>query len=439
VPHFPAKTAFTWVLLITACLCPAHVGAQQPAQHDARTDRLQGLTRTDLQRLEPALLRGPVGLIEFADKETDELPAVNLATVVHAPARDLAALLRNPRAYPKFMRTLDEVDVVSDDAHGLVYDWRWQVALFTLQGRNAMTVFEPPKTRPDAGYRIIIDSQSGDFGAGRITLRVLPRGDRESLLIVAMRLDLRAANYVARQLARAARSINRSANMSLAYTLLLSARREAETRAKYKPADTPAPALHKPALATSAIVPLLMRGDLVLLDMRGDHLDQLAMFGLIHEPSSLVRDVMLDADGFGASLLPGSSAEVVSRKGATTTFDWDIDLPLVGVSGRMQMRDADPVVAVEAIDGALRGGRWNFETTPLTQDATMISGWASFDVRTASWFMRSLADADPYLGHGMSAASQVMLMRALRSRSDKRAAKLALDHGAPVPAATATP
>lgn len=434
MPQFPAKTALTLVLL-AASLLPAHLGAQPPAQHDARTDRLQGLTRADLKRLEPALARGPVGLIEFADKETDELPAVNLATIVHAPARDLAALLRDPRGYPKFMRTLDEVKIVSDDVHGLVYDWRWQVALFSLQGRNAMTVFEPPKDRPDAGYRIVIDSQSGDFGAGRITLRVLPRGERESLLVVAMRLDLRAANYVARQLARAARSINRSANMSLAYTLLLSSRREAENRAKYKPAGAPAPQLHKPALATDAIIPLLMRGDLVLLDMRGDQLDQLAFFGLIHEPSSLVRDVMLDADGFGAALLPGSSAEVVSRKDKTTTFDWDIDLPLVGVSGRMEMRDADPVVAVQAIDGALRGGQWNFEPTPLAQDATMIAGWAAFDVRTASWFMRSLADADPYLGHGMSAASQVMLMRALRSRSDKRAAKLALGNGAAPPAA----
>ena len=39
-----------------------------------------------------------------------------------------------------------------------------------------------------------------------------------------------------------------------------------------------------------------------------------------------------------------------------------------------------------------------------------------FDART---------DADPYLGHGMSAASQVMLMRAVRSRANKLAEETA--------------
>jgi hypothetical protein len=424
VPQLRAKNALFAVSLVAAALLPAHLGAQppiKPVKHDARTDRLQGLTRADLQRLEPALARGPVGLIEFADKKTDELPAVNLATVVHAPARDVVALLRNPRGYPRFMRTLDEVEVISNDAHGVVYDWRWQIALFSLAGRQALTVYDPPKGRPDAGYRLTIDSQSGDFGAGRITMRVFPRGERECLLMVAMRLDLRSANYVARKLAKAARSINRSANMTLAYTLLLSTRREAESRAGYKDKGAATPALHKPVLATAELLPLLVRGDLVLLEMRGDRLDQLAIFGLIQQPSTLVRTVMLDADGFGAALLPGSSAEVVSREDKVTTFDWDIDLPLIGVSGRMKMRDADPVVAVDAVDGALSGGRWNFEPTKLSNDLTMMAGWASFDLRTASWFMRSLADADPYLGHGMSAASQIMLMRAIRSRSDKRA------------------
>jgi hypothetical protein len=132
-----------------------------------------------------------------------------------------------------------------------------------------------------------------------------------------------------------------------------------------------------------------------------------------------VREVMLDADAFGAALLPGSAAEVVSKKGDSTTFDWEIDLPLVGVSGRMTMRDQTPVVAVEAVDGALRGGHWLFETTQLGKQATLIASWARFDIRSTSWFVRNLADADPFLGHGMSAASQIMLVRALRSRSTK--------------------
>jgi hypothetical protein len=335
------------------------------------------------------------------------------------------ALIQKPESYPKFMRTLDHVEVVHRNAQAVVYDWRWQMSLLSLGGRQAMTVYAPPASRPANGYRVTIDSQSGDFGTGRIALRVLPRGARESLLVVSMRLDLRNANYVARKLALAARSINRSANMSLAYTMLLSFRHEAEKRSGSTPPARSAAALHKPALATNALLPMLGRGDLVLLDMSGDRLNQIAVFGLIPRKRALVREVMLDTDAFGSALMPGSEAKVVEKRAGVTTFDWDIDLPLVGVSGRMRMREGDPVVAVDAVDGALEGGQWNFETAELTREITMISGWASFDLRNSSWFLRALTDADPYLGHGMSAASQVMLMRALRSRTNKKAEQLA--------------
>jgi hypothetical protein len=236
-----------------------------------------------------------------------------------------------------------------------------------------------------------------------------------------MRLDLRTANYVARELATAGRSINRSANMSLAYAMTLSLRREAERRAGVTPPAPTATELHKPAFDAKAMRPLLDRGDLVLLDMSGDHLNQIAAFGLIHRQRTLVHDVMLDTDAFGSALLPGSEAKVVSREGDAITFDWDINLPLVGVSGRMRMRDHDPLVAVDAVGGALEGGRWNFETSTLSKGTTIVSTWASFDVRNSTWFVRKLADTDPYLGHGLTAASEVMLVRALRTNAGKLA------------------
>jgi hypothetical protein len=424
-PYPTRRAGLLFTLTATACaaLAPALAArAQDPdkaAENDVRTERLQGLTQAELATLEPALQRGPVALVEFADKKDDKLPGINLATIVNAPAATVAALLGDPRGYPRFMRTLDEVEVIQRAGQSVVYDWRWQLGLFSLGGRNSMSALPPPPDRPSAGYRFTVDSQSGDFGKGRMSLRVLPRGDASCLLSLSMRLDLREANYVTRELAKAARSINRSANMALAYTLVLSARQEAERKAGRARSAGTATALYKPTLDLRTALPLLARGDLVFMDMNGDKLEQLAIFGLVHEPTAIVREVMLDADAFGAALLPGSAAEVVAKQGDSTTFDWEIDLPLVGVSGRMKMRDQTPVVAVEAVDGALRGGHWLFETTQLGKQATLIASWARFDIRSTSWFVRNLADADPFLGHGMSAASQIMLVRALRSRSTK--------------------
>jgi hypothetical protein len=386
---------------------------------------LQGLNRADLALLEPALQAGPVALVEFADDDADELPAINAAAIVHAKPSELLAVVQKPETYPGFMHTLDEVEVVRRDGPSVVYDWRWRMALLSLEGRNAMTLYAPPPDRLDAGYRVTIDSQSGDLGTGRMSLRILPHGERETLLCVSLRIDLRNANYIARKMADAARSVNRSANMSLTYAMLLSFRHEAERRAGYRAPERPAAELHQPVLDTIRIMPLLARGDLVLMDMNGDRLDQISVFGVIHHRRELVREVMLDADAFGNALLPGSAAKVVSKEGPLTTFEWNIAMPLMGISGRMQLRDADPLIAVDAVEGALQGGRWKFETRALTKHVTLLASWASFDVRNSTWLVRALADADPYLGHGITAASEIMLERALRTETIERAEKLA--------------
>ncbi|MFI5307657.1 MAG: SRPBCC family protein [Polyangiales bacterium] len=412
------------LVLGAAALCSTHLHAHAaPAApaHDARTDRLKGLSKADLALLEPQLQVGPVALVEFADDDADELPAINLAAIVHAPAQALMALVERPEGYPSFMHTLDRVEVAQRDGASTTYDWRWNLALLSLQGRNSMTTFPPPPDRADVGYRTVIDSVSGDLGTGRISLRVLPRSANESLLCISLRLDLRSANYVARQLASAARSVNRSADMALTYAMVLSFREEAERRAGHHAQASAAGGLQKPQLDLKALWPLLMRGDLVLLDVTGARLNRIAAVGVIHQDAALVHKVLLDTEAFGDSLLPGSEAKVVSRRGAVTIFDWDISLPLIGVSGRMKVSDADPVVSVDAVDGAMHGGRWSFETLPLGKDLTVLSAWASFDLRDTTWFVRGLANADPGLGHGMSAASEILLVRGVRTEAVDRA------------------
>jgi hypothetical protein len=117
--------------------------------------------------------------------------------------------------------------------------------------------------------------------------------------------------------------------------------------------------------------------------------------------------------------MPGSAAKIVSQKAGVTTFDWNIDVPLVGVSGRMRMNDESPRVAIDAVSGALSGGRWLFELAPVGDKATLVTGWARFDFSNSTWLLEKLLASDPYFGIGMTGASEVMLVRALRSRAAK--------------------
>ena len=390
---------------------------------DARTDRLRGLTPKELARIEPELSRGPVLLVEFANSKQDQLPAINIAVEVKAPAARLAALVTDPERYPTFMKTLDQVTLGQRNGPTQDYQWAWDMGPVQLAGRNIMTRYDPPPTRPQAGYRITIDSDGGDLGTGRFLVRIRPRGPHASVLVLSSRLDLRNANYIARQVARAARSLNRSANMSLAYSMALSFRREAERRAGTGRATDPgrATSLTRPQLDRGRLLPLLRRGDLMLVSMQGDRLDRVAVFGYVGQPHRLVREIMLDAKAFGSSLVPGSKATVVSAQGESIVFDWTIDVPVVGVAGRMHMRAGNPEIAIQATEGALRGGRWHFETEALGREATLLRGWARFDFSNSTWLLEALLSSDPYLGQGMTVASEVMLLRAIRSRARKRA------------------
>lgn len=392
--------------------------ARKAPAYDARRDRLEGLTKAELAGLGPILDRGPIALVEFADMDADQLPGINVALRVGVSAEQLTSLIADPANYPHFMPIVDSVKVLARAQNAIVYEWAFDLAVLQLRGRSTMTVYRAAPGS-DAPSRITIDSDDGDMGRGRFLLRIYPQSPKSSLMLVSMRLDLREANYVARQMARAARSVNRSANLSIAMSMALHLRSEAERRAKVVHPQPVLRGLDKPAYDLRALAPLLSRGDVLFFDMSGDQLNQVAVVGAIDQTHEKVQATMRDANSFGSALVPGSHAKVVSQSEGTTTFDWNIDLPLVGVSGRMRMQDQAPRLAIDATSGALKGGRWMFEATPLEKKLTLVTGWARFDFSNSTWLLEKILDADTFFGVGMTGASEVMLVRALRSRATK--------------------
>jgi hypothetical protein len=390
------------------------------AETRAQTERLEGLSKADLASLQPELARGPVALVEFADMERDQLPAVNIAVPIQASPEAVARVLTDPAAFPKFMPTLDRVVIVAKHDNSVVYDWEFNLAILRMRGRNQMTIY--PGRGPDnaRSTRVTIDSLEGDLGQGRMLFRVQPRGQNDSVLVVSLRLDLREANYVARQVAKAGRSVNRSANIALAFSMALHTQLEAERLDKRTRPTRALNEVHKPNVELARVAPLLHRGDLLLFEARDATLEQVAVLGVVSKNIATVQQVMRDAKGFGSSLVPGSKAQVVSKKDAITTFDWAIGLPLLGVSGQMRLQDEGQRLAIEAVSGALTGGRWWFEASEISPEATLVTGWARFDFQNSVWLLEKLVAADAYLGHGIVGASELMLLRAIRSRAYKK-------------------
>jgi hypothetical protein len=432
----PIKRSLSqWIALLACVLWVAAPAQAAPTKApDAKQQRLESLDDKERALLAPLFERGQVSLVEFA--QGDVLPAILVAGYVEAPAELVASVISHPREYPKFMRTLDSVEMLSESPTQNAYKWTWQTAgVLFLEGENRMTILAPPKNKPDQGYRISVKSERGQLGEGRLMWRVQPAGKKRSFVSLGLRIDMRDANYVMKKLDAASRSINRSVNIALAHVMLLGTKREAERQGgapESFPASVP---FDPPRLELEKLKPVLDRADLLLMELTPTGLGKLSVVGRGGATPEQLKAVMTDPDTFGKSLVQGSYTRVTRTEGPVKTFEWGVDLPLVGTKGKMTMKAEPDLVSIDAIDGALKGGRWRFQTPKLASGEGVVVGFSQFDVTKSSWLVEKIAGIDPAMGHGLAAATQVMMLRALRKRvQQEREAKLA---PAPVPPVTA--
>lgn len=410
IPSAPRAIAVTLCFV----LVPSSVAGAQRGPETA--DRaLATFSPPELEAIEPLLRTGTVSLVEFAWGE--DIPAVVVATEVDAPAAIVAQVVADPRRYPDFMPALDAVTVTAEEGSQISYAWRWQAAIFALRGNQVMQILAPPDDQPERGWRFVVRSTGGDLGEGRTVWRILPRGDR-ALLITSSRMDFRDANYVARQLAAASQSMNRTVNIAMHFAMVLRTRIEAERRAGRPRAPLPAAEgePERPPIDPLAVEALLDRGDLMWVETSGVDLGRIAVLGKMHTPEAVTRRAMLDPAGFTQGLVVGAHATVLEQRADETRFEWGIDLPFVGSSGQMLLAvRPDGRVHLDGVQGALARARWRFETVARPY-GTLVVTWGRFDPADGVWLMRVVTDADGAFRPGLASATQLMMMRGLRTR-----------------------
>jgi hypothetical protein len=404
---------FLTVFILLVAWSTTALAADRSAKVDASVARLGALSPDERALLAPYIAQGPVVLTEFQNRQTD-LPAVIYAARIHAPAKTVAQVIGKPSDYPGFMRALTSVDVQAVNGQMMAFDWTWGVTLFSLTGHNVMTTYPGDSTR---GYRFDIRTTGGDLGIGRVMWRVYPEGPKKSLIVFSSRLDMRDANYITRQLASEGNAVNRTINVAVAMVTLLEVKTEAERRAGThvdgKFASKP---LRRPRVDMRALHPLLARGDLVFMDLDGDTMQSVTVVGRSGASVRRVRRVMLDPEVFGQSLLHGSCAEVIERTNQGVKFEWEIPIPLLHVGGEMMLRPSPTVVAVDGISGTLSKGRWRFDTHRYPGGEAGVIAWAAFDPADSPKLIRKLIAGNTHFSHGFVAATQLAVMRSLRTR-----------------------
>ncbi len=405
---------FLTIFILLVTWSTTALAEHQSGKVDASVARLGTLSAEERALLVPYLAQGPVLLTEFQNRQTD-LPAVIYAARIHAPAKTVAGVIGKPSDYPRFMRALTGVDVQAVNGQMMAFDWTWGVTLFSLTGHNVMTAYPGDSTR---GYRFDIRTTGGDLGIGRVMWRIYPEGPRKSLVVFSSRLDMRDANYITRQLAAEGNAVNRTINVAVAMVTLLEVKAEAERRAgTFFTGQFAAKPLRRPPVDMKALRHLLGRGDLVFMDLDGDTLQSVTVVGRSGTSVGRVRRVMLDPEEFSKSLLHGTCAEVVERTARGVKFEWEIPIPLLHVGGEMILRPSPTVIAIDGISGTLSKGHWRFDTHRYPGGEAGVIAWAAFDPADSPKLIRKLIAGNTHFSHGFVAATQLAVMRSLRTRA----------------------
>jgi hypothetical protein len=404
---------FASLSLVVPMTTQAQSGSSQLGVVDAR---LESLRRSEREALSPLLARGPIAFVGFSGDH--ELPAVVLATEVEGSPDCIMDVLGSPERYPRFMSALQSTQIRHQDEQEVSYDWTWQLGFLRLRGRSSLTRFSSQRSADQRRSRLLaMQNVGGDLGRGRMLWRAYPLEGERSLLVFSSRIDMRASNYLTRQMSSAGNSINRSVNISLAFMMMMSVRDEvARMRGATPRVAQSLPALVEPQLELTALAPLLARGDLVSLDESSESTQQLLVLSRTWRSPSVVWPVMTNPDVFGRALVQGSRARVIERSDTGATFEWSIPIPMVGSEGRMRLEHRPGVVHVDGLSGHLSESAWRFRLHRLPWGEAAIVGWSRFDPADASWMLATLIEDTPYLRGGIAVAGKVMIVRSLRSR-----------------------
>ena len=152
------------------------------------------------------------------------------------------------------------------------------------------------------------------------------------------------------------------------------------------------------------------------MDIDGDTMQRATVVGRPRARVDRVREVMLDPEVFGRSLLHGDCAEVVEHDERGIRFQWEIPIPLIHVGGEMILRPSPSVIAIDGLSGTLSKGRWRFDTHRYRGGEAGVIGWARFDPADSPKLIRKLIAGNSYFSHGFVAATQLAVMRSLRAR-----------------------
>jgi hypothetical protein len=145
-----------------------------------------------------------------------------------------------------------------------------------------------------------------------------------------------------------------------------------------------------------------------------------------------IKDVLLDPAHYGALIPALVRSDLHWPKGGSPIVDWELEVPLFNLSGRMAVVNRPDGVTFELRDGDFAPGRLIFTVTANPGGGATLLLDAQLDVKRSSWLLRRIIKRSPVGEPAVLAAAAYVALRAVALRAEHPTDRFARRPGGPL-------
>ena len=131
-----------------------------------------------------------------------------------------------------------------------------------------------------------------------------------------------------------------------------------------------------------------------------------------------IKDVLLDPAHYRALIPALIKSELDWSNRSAPVVDWELEVPLFNLSGRMALHNRPDGVTIELIEGDFAPGRLSFTVAPDARGGATLVVDAVLDVKRSSWLLRRIIKRSPVGEPAALTAATYVALRAVALRAE---------------------
>ena len=144
-----------------------------------------------------------------------------------------------------------------------------------------------------------------------------------------------------------------------------------------------------------------------------------------------IKDILLDPGHYRAVIPSLIKSDLERANGGPPVVDWELEVPLFNLSGRMALSNRPDGVTIDLFEGDFAPGRISFTVAPSATGGSTLTIDAVLDVKRSSWLLRRIIKRSPAGEPAALTAAAYVALRAVALRAEHPSARFAWRSGAP--------